>query len=145
MRQAGRVSAAALAVVPSDLARPDPPPSLTEEQAQIWRGIVAALPATWFGVETWGLLEQYCRHATRARSIARAIQAMEERIGSDDFDYGTYDRLLKQEKSASSIMATLSSKMRLNQQGTYDKTHRGKQSKKPQSVWDTTTPASDAS
>jgi len=55
--------------------RPDPPGELTAEQAEIWREIAEALPADWFGRESWPLLEQFCRHTDQANRLAEMIQA----------------------------------------------------------------------
>jgi hypothetical protein len=53
--------------------RPEPPEHLSKEAAEVWREVVGATRVDWFGVETWPLLEQYCRHACLARLIAKAI------------------------------------------------------------------------
>lgn len=122
MKQYGRKSAASLSVLPmGEQPRPEPPDSLTEEEAQIWRDVVGGLPPEWFGAETWLLLEQYCRHGSRARAIARAVSALGEKIGTDDFDALAYDKLLIREQAMSGTLAALATKMRISQQSTYDR------------------------
>ena len=51
------------------------------------------MPATWLGVETHPLLIQFCRHAVASKRIAQLIAQAEN--GTDEFDLGDYDRLLK--------------------------------------------------
>jgi hypothetical protein len=57
MKQRGRVGLAALSVVPGrEPERPEPSQYLTEDQAEIWREVTAALPPDWFRPETLPLL-----------------------------------------------------------------------------------------
>ena len=121
MRQPGRQSAAALAVVPSDLQWPEPPPHLNDAEALIWNEVVHGKTADWFGSETWLLLEQYCQHGVSARNIVNAIRACEAKIGTDDFDEVAYTRLLYRHQSLSSTLAALATKMRIAQQSTFEK------------------------
>lgn len=71
MQKRGRKSAASLAVVAGFAPRrPDPPGDLTTEQAEVWRAVVARLPADWFPAETHALLAVYCRHAVTLRMLS---------------------------------------------------------------------------
>lgn len=121
----GRPSSAALSIIGpagiETIRRPDPPDVLNDEQSEEWRKIVNRLPADWFPSETHGLLEQYCRHLVRARRLAQAIDAAES---ADPFDVKLYRDLLRSEEQQSHVIATLSSKMRISQQSTYDKSRR---------------------
>ena len=68
-------------VVPlSTTRRPPPPDELTAEQGEVWRASVAAMPADWFGRETYPLLAAYCRHVCRSRWLAQEIDANADRI-----------------------------------------------------------------
>ena len=73
----GRKSVADLAVVPvaPRLRRPPPPDGLTDEQAKLWRDVVDAMPAGWFGRETHEVLVNYCRHTVRHRFLSRQLDA----------------------------------------------------------------------
>jgi len=93
------------------VARPSPPSRMGEDEALIWRQTVEALPADWFRPETLAILEQYCSHVMRARSIAKKIRT-EQRV-----DQALYALELKETK----MVATLATKMRLTQQSTLDR------------------------
>lgn len=80
-----RKSAAALAVAtPTSLAavrsRPAPPETLGAQEADIWRRMVSALPAHWFGPEHREALSRYCRHAAAAARYQRMAVALNDRL-----------------------------------------------------------------
>jgi len=119
MKTRGRKSAAAAEVAPigiNRIERPDAPYDLTDPQVDVWRAIVNAMAADWFGRETHDLLAQYCRHSVAALRIAQLVAAFEK---SDTLDLEQYDRLLKMQDRESRALATLATKMRLTQQATY--------------------------
>lgn len=99
----------------SSLARPAPPPELTEEQSEEWQAIVDRLPPTWFPRETWGLLVQYCRHLVAARRIAQLIQATEE---EEDLKLARWLELLKAQEAEGRAMSSLATRLRMTQQAT---------------------------
>src|SRR6478752_5807596 len=115
-----RQSAAALSVVQtnviSSIRRPSPPADLTDEQAEVWRGVVDRLPADWFHAENLPLLVQYCRHVIRARHIAEVIDDAASRISP--FDYA---KLLQIEEVQSRAISSLATRMRFTQHSSYDK------------------------
>lgn len=136
MRTRGRRSAESLAVISSGgietIRRPEPPDELTDEQAEEWRAVVNRLSADWFPRETHGMLAQYCRHVVAARRVAQLIAAHET---SDPFDVEEYDRLLKMQEREGRALSSLSTRMRLSQQATYDpKRKKPKAAPKP---WET--------
>ena len=138
MGSRGRTSSAAIAVIGphgvETIRRPEPPEELTDEQATIWRMVVNRLPADWFPAETHGLLMQYCRCVIRCRRLAELIDAAEK---AEDFDAKEYRDLLRSEEQQSQAMTRLSTKMRINQQSSYDKSKRKPApGKRP---WDTET------
>ncbi|MBV8739772.1 MAG: hypothetical protein JO007_21465 [Alphaproteobacteria bacterium] len=55
------------------------PTEMTEEEAALWDGIIAAEPPGWFGEAMKPLLLQYCRHITAAHTTAKLIQGLEAR------------------------------------------------------------------
>jgi hypothetical protein len=128
MGERGRKSQAALTVIGpggvETIRRPEPPPELTDEQAEEWTSVVTRLPADWFPRETHAMLSQYCRHIVRARRIAKLIEATER---CAEFDVKEYRDLLRSEEEQSRAIASLATKMRISQQTTYDKSK-----KKPQ-------------
>jgi hypothetical protein len=121
----GRTSAAALSVIQggqiSALKRPDPPPELTDEQAEEWLAIVGRLCAEWFPRETHGMLAQYCRHVVAARRVAQLVAEME---AGKSLDVEAYDRLLKMQEREGRAISSLATRMRLSQQTQYDKSKK---------------------
>ena len=134
MGNRGRVSGAALSIVPSvvSLPRPKPPTELSPEQAEEWRAVVDRMPAEWFPRETYGLLAQFCRHVVSGRRVAQLIDAMDQ--GGEDFDLMRYDQLLKMQEREGRALSSLATRMRISQHSQYDKKKaKGSTVKKP---WD---------
>lgn len=136
MEKRGRKSAAALAVasvsIVATMERPKCPHDLSDEESEIWWSVVNRLPADWFPDETHPLLAQYCRHVVQSRRIAELI---ERASGDPDLAISAYDRLLKMQERESRAIASLSTKMRISQQTTYDKS-RKKGTTVPRKPWD---------
>ena len=71
MAKRGRKSADSLQVVSVGSAvRPEPPCSLTRQEKQLWKKIVASLPADRFQPGDLPLLVNYCRTAARCDELA---------------------------------------------------------------------------
>jgi hypothetical protein len=101
-------------------ARPEAPYELTEQEANVWRGIVDRLPADWFHAENYPLLVQYCRHTVNSHRIAQLIEQIvtEAGVKGNVFAVKEYtDLLLAQSRETASI-ARLATKMRICQQST---------------------------
>jgi hypothetical protein len=107
--------------------RPEAPDELTEEQAREWRAVVNRLSADWFPRETHSLLVQYCRLVVRARRLAQLIDAAEK---EENFDVKEYRDLIRSEEGVSRAIASLSTRMRLNQSSTM----RAETAKKPSMI-----------
>jgi hypothetical protein len=60
--------------------RPEPPEGLSPIESEIWKGIVGAMPATWFGPETFPVLRRLCGVEAAARVVAARITFEEGRI-----------------------------------------------------------------
>lgn len=122
----GRVSAAELATVPvtplGAVPRQKPPSDLTDEEVEIWHGVVNDQPADWFSPSTVPLLAQYCRHVINAKQIGE----LKERLMAE-MDMLGLDKVLQMQARESAAIAMLSVKMRIAQQSTTN--HRG--NKKP--------------
>lgn len=124
----GRISAASELVTVTPLEKTPrlrPPHDLTDEEVEVWQGVVEAFPADWFSTATAPLLTQYCRHAVHARRIA---ELMEKACADPQLDVKDYDRLLQMQSHQSATMALLAVKMRIcqssitNQHGNRPKT-----------------------
>ena len=119
MGKRGRKSAAELAMAPLVVIEPRPvaPTELTDEESSVWEGIVARMPAAWFGKETWPLLIQLCRHVIAARRLAQLIHQAEH--GDEDFLVDHWMRLLRALTGQTAVIASVSTKLRLSPQSSY--------------------------
>jgi hypothetical protein len=122
MIQRGRKSAAARSIASLALeqgSRPEPLSNLDEDEAKVWREVVARMPAGWFGRETHGLLQQYCKHEASLGFIDKVMQDIKRCPAPDLVEW----RKMARERRLESKMVTfLATKMRLTQQACYDKT-----------------------
>lgn len=127
MKQQGRKSKAAAAIIPFPVSGGLPPPrDLTKDEAAIWMDITAKMPRDWFAVQNLPLLTQYCRHTVRATKIAKAIEQYEK--NPDASSHGL-DTLLKMQGRETANLCTLATKMRLAQSA-IDETKHGKPTNK---------------
>lgn len=125
MRQNGRKSAAAVAVLPHKLERKErlePPDSLGIKETLVWVAVVNGHPADWFDAGAVPVLVQLCRHVVVADRIAEMI----ERTGNNGILLG----LLNTQRSESEIIRKLATALRVTPQSLLN--HNG--NKKPQSA-----------
>jgi hypothetical protein len=119
----GRKSLASLTVssgVTDIVQRQQAPHDLSDEEVEVWAGVVNAFPADWFTAATVPLLAQYCRHAIHARRIA---ELLDKSMSDPDMPIKAYADLLKLQIDQSAVLASLATKMRISQQSTTN--HRG--------------------
>jgi hypothetical protein len=138
MAQRGKRSSASLTLPTVNIEvvrRPDAPYDLRDEEATEWWAIVNRMPADWFPRETHSVLSQLCRHVVNARRVAQLITA---ELSAEKLSVETYERLLRMQARESGAIASLSTKLRITQQSTYDKSK-----KKPTLVQKPWEPASD--
>jgi phage terminase small subunit len=78
MGSRGKKSTAGIVVqaVPTLRRRLSPPADLTDEQAAIWRAVVASRPVDWFDAGSAPLLVAYCRTADVHRVLAAAMDLL---------------------------------------------------------------------
>jgi len=81
--------------------RPPPPSELGARERELWEACVASKPLHHFDAGTLPLLAAYCMHAILARDLAAEL-----RIHATD-------KLRKAYRAETSMLATLSSKLRL--------------------------------
>ena len=124
MRQRGRKSTAQLAVVPikCEAQRPPPPADLTQDQAKIWRDVVATTPAGWFR-EGDVLLGLYCRHVHTANVLAGIINS----FSVEDCEMQQLNRLLTMRERETRMLTHLATKMRLTPQARISPRSAGRQ------------------
>lgn len=114
-------SAAALSVVPIGTAihRLSAPPSLTDEEAQVWDTVVSTKPADWFQGDSAPVLEEYCKAVCMARFLAFQIEAAKVSSGDEKTDMKTFESLLRLRDMESKRVLAAGTKLRLTQQSRY--------------------------
>ena len=128
MQQRGRKGLQALSLVPvAELGRAKAPEELTDDEAEIFRVVVASQPADWFTPPTASLLCQYARHVIHARHVA---ELLERATADKNLKASDYDRLLRMQERETRAIIWLATKMKITQQATTN--YRG--NKKPQAT-----------
>jgi hypothetical protein len=86
-------------------ATPLPPlPHLPSAQQEVWRALVNAMPATYFGPDNVLLLEQLVNHVIYARRLAAQLETAPAAL---------HPKLLQQHAAQSAALAMLCTKLRL--------------------------------
>jgi|SRR6185369_5504318 len=121
-RRSPRQKAAAFAVLDGGLSgrRPDPPPELTPEQAEIWRKTVADQPADLFKTyATHELLKNFCCHCEMADKINRQINTFQgDWMRSKDGRDWLRD-VLKLRMNETRQMSLIATRLRMTNQSRY--------------------------
>ena len=128
MKQAGRKSLAALAVVPTSLEaveRARPPMELTGEQAAIWNTVVGSRQAGFFTPEMFPVLVAYCKHTTEARRLDAALDGFDSEWLKEADGVARYAALAKLREMHTRAITSLATKMRLTQQSQVHKDAKG--------------------
>jgi len=97
--------------------RIEAPLDLSDEQAEVWRSIVSAHAADWFGPGSAPVLAALCRHTVAARRVAGWLERLEATDGELDED--RWFRLLARQEAESKAVATLATRLRLTPQSRY--------------------------
>ena len=120
MGKRGRKSAAEMAIAPLVEIEPRPvaPTELIDEESAEWEKIVARMPSKWFTKECHPLLIQLCRHIIAARRLAQLIHKAAH--GEEDFHVLYYMRLLRALTGQTAIITSVSTKLRITPQSSYD-------------------------
>lgn len=92
----------------------EPPAGLTEDQAEVWRSVVGARSADFFGEDAAPLLEEYCRVVAMCRLLAVQIEA-----GIAGGEADELKALLDMRDKESRRMASLATKLRITNQSRY--------------------------
>ena len=96
----------------------EPPAGLTEDQAEVWRSVVGARSADFFGEDAIPLLEEYCRVVVMCRLLAMQIEAVI--AGSDGEETaGLLKSSLDMRDKESRRMTSLATKLRITNQSRY--------------------------
>lgn len=117
-KSSAEIALTAPGVTVAAMHRPEPPYSLwRDEEQDVWRRIVADLPADWFSGRNLDLLAEYCTAAVSCRRLAQMIHACEH--GAGELDVPHWLALMRAHAAQSSRMQALATSMRITQQSTY--------------------------
>ena len=117
MATRGRKSAASLAIVTNIPGqRPEPPSELTENEADVWRSVVATKTADWFQEDSQPLLINYCRHKVRQKFLSDQINEYTSEWLQDEEGLRRYERLMSMSIKESGMISAIATKLRLTPQ-----------------------------
>jgi hypothetical protein len=92
---------------------------MPEDQAQVWRDVVGAMPPGWFGPQNRDVLSDCCRYACSTRvmgqQVMRAMRAVEASM--TDKNLRTLNRLSVVSCRETMAMLAAATKLRLTPQG----------------------------
>lgn len=101
--------------------RPEPPEHIADEAKAEWQRVVDALPADWFGPETWALLEAYCNSVAQMRWLDAAAVKLQRESVLHGLDVTLYSYYRKQSSAEAVLMANLATKLRITLQASTTK------------------------
>src|SRR3954447_11852850 len=109
----GRKSSASVATTAEPVipARPDADYSLGDEQAEVWRAVVNALPSDWIGAAALPVLSAYCRVVVAMRRLGMLIVQCEHEEGA--FDPDRHLALIRAHGQQAQVLKTLATSLRL--------------------------------
>ena len=119
LRKRGRVSGAALAVVPADeidvrLGRPPAPERLSDEERELWERLTFSRRPGWFsGAES--LLESYVVMVSQVQRLEAVLR--KAKPGTSD----RYQRLARLHRQSVALAASLATRLRLTPSSKLDK------------------------
>lgn len=124
MRQRGRKSLSAVEtatiIAGSFGKRPEPPDSLTERQAEIWRETVASEPVEFFNSAAQrGLLADYCRHRQAAEDVSAIIDNFKPEWLKNGEAVKRYQILLRIRETETTAAMRMARSLRLTNQSRY--------------------------
>jgi P27 family predicted phage terminase small subunit len=102
----------------------EPPESVSEAAAVVWREVVATKPAEWFQADTAPVLEAYCNTIVEYRRVAEALAA------TGPSDLSTYRPLVDMAEKLGRAITSMATKMRLTPQSRYTPISAGTAAKK---------------
>lgn len=119
MQQRGRKSAASLSIVAGTIdGRPNPPESLSDDEAEVWRRVVASEGKDTFKTAALQeMLEGYCAHIIEARNLTEQLRSAPEIETAADVRVRK-DLLSMREKEMRAAVS-IATKLRITNQSRY--------------------------
>jgi hypothetical protein len=99
---------------------PPPPPELNEQQATVWRSLVAGKPAGWFRSETHTMLGTLCRVTVQLESINQEFAKFSAGLPKAAKSWKRYQQLTRLRGTLVGQLTTLQTKLRLTVQSRLD-------------------------
>ncbi len=126
-------SSAALSIVAGVRVYAEPPATLSEAAAVVWRKTIRSKPVEWFGDDSYPMLALYCRAVVEESKAGAALHAIDVASLSNDelIGYGRLVRIVDAQRRAIAMLAT---KMRLCQQSKYGHRQAAEGKGRPQSM-----------
>ncbi len=96
--------------------RPDAPYTLDDNAADVWRQIVASMPADHWHPGNYHMLEELCGYIVESRRVARliGIESKKRKV-----DVAAYNNLMRLRMQVTNMINRLSRSMRLTQQAAW--------------------------
>lgn len=101
--------------------RPKPLSAMSADAAAEWKRVVGALPADWFGPETWALLEAYCNSVAQMRWLDTEALKLQNEVAANGLDLQMYSFYRKQSAAEATLMGNLATKLRITLQASASK------------------------
>lgn len=121
MAKRGRKSAAELAVAPpanlqTARSRPVPPEGLRDDEREIWKRVVSAMPGDWFHREHLDMLKAFCQHAARSDKFNRMASVIDPKDVGEQISLENLDRISRMAERESRAALALARSMRITHQ-----------------------------
>jgi hypothetical protein len=98
----GRTELSVVPVIPAISQRPEPPPDLGPDEAQVWRRLVAAMKPAWANGATQDLIVLYCFYTCVAEVLMRDLR----QLSTGDKQYSRLHRRLVDTTRTVNALAT---------------------------------------
>ena len=105
--------------------RPDPPPDMPSDEAEVWRSVVDSMPSGFFGGQTHGVLSLYCFHMAGVLNLVNQIRVIRGKLSRKPGDLealAAMKHLSHLADRESNRVAALAQKLRITPMG--DKVQR---------------------
>jgi len=100
--------------------RPDPPPDMPGDEAEVWRSVVDSMPSGFFGGQTHGVLGLYCFHMAGVHQLINQIRFIRGKLARKPGDLEALAAIKQMTSLAdreSNRVAALAQKLRITPMG----------------------------
>ena len=106
---------------------PEPPPMLTDAEAEVWRSLIVSPGESLITSEDFPLLKELCRQIVNADLIAKEIREFKPEWLPVNGGLERFDHLLRVQDRIADRISSLSSKLRLSPSSRVHKEATGRQ------------------